>query len=158
MQKQTNTNATKTQAKPATVAKPEAKATVKASAKPVTLSPEKQAERAARRILTGAKRDADTILAQRTHFGVTSGRDDAYLALFAQHADASGTVSVAKLREIGANPFYSGSAKASDAGAINRAIKAGRAKANATGEQFTLTPEALALGRSKLKQLSAPKA
>ncbi|QXN72609.1 hypothetical protein RCMENCHIE_141 [Rhodobacter phage RcMenchie] len=100
------------------------------------------------------KRDAQTVIAAATNFGQYSDRDTAYLAFFGsvmrQHG---GKATLAQLHNAGKpvtgtsrrlNPHYTGSAKATDAGAINRLIKAGYLTASADGQTLTATDAAKA--------------
>ena len=99
-------------------------------------------------------RTAATVAAGRTHYGAESNRDHAYILLFGDAADkpeAAGAITLAALAAYGTNPFYVGSAKPHDAGAINRAIKAGNLARDDAGT-LTLTArgsELLANIRSK---------
>ena len=100
----------------------------------------------------GLARDAATVTASATHFGQYSDRDTAYLHFFGLTMRRNGNAAtLAALHESGTaagngkrrNPHYIGSSKATDAGAINRLIKAGYITASADGH--TLTATALAL-------------
>ena len=129
----------------ATVAKP-ASATV---AKPASAS---ATESAPVRVYK-SERDSATIRASATAFAEYSDRDTAYIVFFGlvmrQHNDSAtlGQIHAAGT-QIGngraRNPFYTGSAKATDAGAINRLIKAGYITASESGNRLTATPLALA--------------
>lgn len=107
-------------------------------------------------------RTAGVVVAQRTHYGTTSSRDEAYLALFATTAaDAEKcpdgtTITLAALASHGTNKFYTGSAKPHDAGAINRAIKAGNATKSDDGKSISLTDKGAELARNVLKKLAQP--
>ena len=142
---------------------PKASKSATPKAKTATPKPSKQAakpalsdeQRAERRALSSAKHTAQTIVAQRTAFGQTSSRDDAYLAFYAKHADKHGVLSVAALAQHVTNPFYTGaSKKADDAGAINRQIKAGRVAYSDDGATITLSDKAMQAGRAVLKSLT----
>lgn len=99
-------------------------------------------------------RDAATILAQATQFAQYSDRDTAYLAFFgsvmrprndsASLADIHAAGKAAPTGNRRSNPFYTGSAKATDAGAINRLIKAGYITQNDSGTRLTATATAIA--------------
>lgn len=139
MQNATNTKATK--------------ATNTKAAKPTKRLTKAEAEakqQAALAAITsrGLARDAATVTAQATNFDQYSDRDTAYLRFFGgvmrQH-NGSATLgqihdagkAVSKTRRV--NPHYTGSAKATDAGAINRLIKAGYITASADGNKLTVT-------------------
>lgn len=126
MQNQANTPAKSDRAAKLAAAKARnsAKQAGKASA-PATDAPAPAAVTAAARGLT---RDANTVSAMRTAFGEISDRDAAYRLFFgivAREAGKPDTFTLAQLRTRSVNPHYAGSNKASDAGAINRAVKAG---------------------------------
>lgn len=105
-------------------------------------------------------RTASTVAANRTAFGgVTSNRDEAYLALFAtvaKAADDGRTITLAKLAERGTNAFYTGSAKPHDAGAINRARKAGNVAVSDDGSSLTLTEAGGKLASAIVAKLAKP--
>jgi len=102
-------------------------------------------------------RTARTVALDKTHFGgVTSDRDTAYLALFLDTArlNKSGrTVTLAALAERSTNHFYTGSAKPHDAGAINRARKAGNIEPATDGTSLTFTDRGFNLASAALKKL-----
>lgn len=97
----------------------------------------------------GATRDASGIVRQATNFEQLSNRDDAYFAFFASVAALhNGTATLVQLHSAGCarddstkryNPLYAGSAKATDIGAYNRLIKAGRIRFNADGTALSVT-------------------
>lgn len=100
-----------------------------------------------------ATRDAATVTAQATHFAQYSDRDTAYLVFFGlamrPHNDSA---TLAQIHACGkpdatgnrrSNPFYIGSAKATDAGAINRLIKAGYFIASDSGNRLSATAKAI---------------
>lgn len=101
-----------------------------------------RAERAEARDSIGVKRGA-------TNFGTYSGRDDAYTAFFGAICRKLGTdtITIAQIVQHGVtvagkpdrNPFYSGSAKASDVGAINRQCSDGRFTKSSDGRSITVT-------------------
>jgi len=100
-----------------------------------------------------AERDSATIRASATAFAEYSDRDTAYLVFFGLAMRSRGnTATLAEIHASGKptgngrarNPFYTGSAKATDAGAINRLIKAGYITASESGNRLTATPLALA--------------
>lgn len=105
-------------------------------------------------------RTARTVAAQRTHFGAESDRDNAYMRLYLDCANDAErlarfgvtpdgrTVTLAALASYTLNPFYTGSAKPHDAGAINRAIKAGHLSRDETGSVLTLTERGLSVARA----------
>ena len=140
-------------AKPATVAS----ATV---AKPASAS---ATESAPVRVYK-SERDSATIRASATAFAEYSDRDTAYIVFFGlvmrQHNDSAtlGQIHAAGT-QIGngraRNPFYTGSAKATDAGAINRLIKAGYITASESGNRLTATPLALASAAYNSAPISA---
>lgn len=133
-------------AAPAKAAPVAAPAPVAAKAPRVAVNPET--------LYRSEKRDAAAVIAAATNFGQYSDRDTAYLAFFGsvmrQHG---GKATLAQLHNAGKpvtgtsrrlNPHYTGSAKATDAGAINRLIKAGYLVASADGQTLTATPAAKA--------------
>ena len=143
MQNATNTNTTKANATKAPKAKPTKRLT-KAEAEA------KQAEALAAITSRGLARDAATVVAQATNFDQYSDRDTAYLRFFgAVMRTNNGTATLAQIHAAGkpvpgkanrtTNPHYTGSAKATDAGAINRLIKAGYITASADGNKLTVT-------------------
>jgi len=111
------------------------------------------------RTVKNLARDAATVVKQATNFNQYSDRDTAYLAFFGSVMRAHGDkATLAQIHEAGksignrrVNPLYTGSAKATDAGAINRLIKAGYIRANASGDTLTATDtgKALAAYRGK---------
>ena len=114
--------------------------------KPDTTDTQAQAEKPA----FNAARDAATIARNATSFSTLSERDIAYLRLYGDAMRANGHK--ATLTEIAAagklvngrviNPYYTGSAKATDAGAANRLRKAGYIVISAAGNVFTATKAA----------------
>ena len=101
----------------------------------------------------GLARDAATVVAQRTNFAQYSDRDTAYLAFFGSVMRLNGnTATLALIHESGtaagngkrSNPYYTGSAKATDAGAINRLIKAGYILQSDNGNSLLATDKAIA--------------
>ena len=142
-----------------TKAKAPARAT-KAKAAPATQAPATEApatEAAPVEIVyRTATRDAATVAAQRTNFGQYSDRDSAYLAFFGsvmrQHGDSA---TLAQIHAAGtdtgngkrSNPRYTGSAKATDAGAINRLVKAGFVTVSDNGNKLHATERAKADSR-----------
>lgn len=138
-----------------TKAKP-AKA-VAASGKPTTAPAQPStAPQAVAKPSAALGRDVAGVARNATHYGATSSRDEAYLALYASLAPAGQPVTLAALRAANVNPFYTGSAKASDIGAINRARKAGNATPAADHTAITLTPAAHATGLTVLAKLRQP--
>lgn len=102
-----------------------------------------------------ATRDAATVTAQRTNFAQYSDRDTAYLAFFGTVMRGNGdSASLADIHKAGtpapgkadrrSNPFYTGSAKATDAGAINRLVKAGYFTVSDSGNRLAATDKAKA--------------
>lgn len=97
-------------------------------------------------------RDAVTVTRAATNFGEITDRDAAYRLFFG--AVMRGKNHSATLREIfdagrkadgkSYNPHYAGSAKATDAGAINRAVKAGYFTVSDNGNRLTATAKAKA--------------
>ena len=123
----------------------------KAKAKPATVA--KPATESAPVRVYKAERDSATIRASATAFAEYSDRDTAYLVFFGLAMRSRGnTATLAEIHASGKptgngrarNPFYTGSAKATDAGAINRLIKAGYITASESGNRLTATPLALA--------------
>jgi hypothetical protein len=79
-------------------------------------------------------RDAANVARYATHYSTTSIRDDAYRASFALAANGADGFTMRQLHDAGVargdgpkryNRFYTGSAKATDVGALNRARQAG---------------------------------
>ena len=108
----------------------------------------KAAERQAATISRGLARDASTVTRGATNFEQYSDRDTAYLTFFGNVMRRNGgSATLAQIHEAGTdaggnkrrNPNYNGSAKATDAGAINRLIKAGYITASADGRTLTVT-------------------
>lgn len=102
-----------------------------------------------------AARDAETVMRAATNFAQYSDRDTAYLAFFGSVMRPLGhSATLAEIHNAGkpapgnsarrSNPFYTGSAKATDAGAINRLIKAGYLTASESGNRLTATDKAKA--------------
>jgi hypothetical protein len=102
-----------------------------------------------------ATRDAATNLAGAYPFGSESNRDSAYLQFFGYVARAFGhTATLAQIHTAGhpvpgkphlrRNPFYSGSSKATDSGAIQRAVDSGYFILSDSGNRITATPRAIA--------------
>lgn len=102
----------------------------------------------------GLARDAAGVVRYATNFNQYSDRDTAYLVFYGTVARAAN--GVATLRAIHAagadrghpesrkrfNPNYTGSAKATDVGAINRLCKAGYFERSADGNAITATDKA----------------
>lgn len=144
------TKATKTARKLAETVAPVAPVETGAAA-PVAEKP--ATDKAAAPIVRGLARDAATVTAQRTNFGQYSDRDTAYLAFIGSVCRANnGNATLRQIYDAGAirdgksyNPRYAGpSAKATDAGAINRLIKAGYFTKSADGNTLSATPKATA--------------
>lgn len=125
--------------------------------KPRTAKPEAAKPDALAAIVSrGLARDAATVTAQRTNFDQYSDRDTAYLRFFGGVMRANGgKATLAQIHAAGkpvagdkrdrrVNPHYTGSAKATDAGAINRLIKAGYIRKSADGHTLTATDAAKA--------------
>lgn len=106
-----------------------------------------------------ATRDAKTIAAYRTHFGAVSSRDEAYAAFYRVTAIEHGkpeTFTLAQLAAKQRNPLYAGSNKASDAGAINRARKAGHiAPTSDACDAYTFTDAGAQYADNVLAKLKA---
>jgi hypothetical protein len=103
-----------------------------------------------------ATRDADTVAACRTNYGAFSDRDSAFLFFFGGVMRPRGdSATLAEIHAAGIdagggkrrNPYYAGSAKATDAGAINRLIKAGFLSATDNGNRLFATDRARADSR-----------
>jgi len=104
----------------------------------------------------GLTRDAAGIVRYATNYAVYSDRDSAYLAFFGNVLRAgNGSASLRDIHAAGItrsghadrkrfNPNYSGSAKATDVGAVNRLCKAGYFTRSADGNVLTATALALA--------------
>jgi len=102
----------------------------------------------------GAARDAAGIVRAATNFAVYSDRDTAYLAFIGSVARSHNHVATLRqIHDAGAvradapaskryNPRYTGSAKATDIGAINRLIRDGYFTRDATGNTLTATAKA----------------
>lgn len=123
-----------------------------ASALPVNAPATETAAPAEPAYKSGA-RDAATVTAGATNFSQYSDRDTAYLAFFGSvMRKQNDTATLAEIHRAGTpnpakphlrnNPFYTGSAKATDAGAINRLIKAGYISASESGSRLTATDAA----------------
>lgn len=109
------------------------------------------------RIARGLARDAAGIERGATNFERVSNRDDAYTGFFAAVSRKLGrdTLTLAEIYAHGVtrdgkpsrNPFYTGSSKSTDVGAINRQRDAGRVTTTGTGDamRVTLTDSAKAL-------------
>lgn len=140
--KPTTTKPAASAAAPKRAPKPRTKRTKPDAAKPDT---------AAAIVSRGLARDAATVIAQRTNFDQYSDRDTAYLRFFGGVMRANGgKATLAQIHAAGkltgdakrdrrVNPHYIGSAKATDAGAINRLIKAGYVTKSADGHTLTVT-------------------
>lgn len=109
---------------------------------------------------TRITRDQATIAAMRYPYNVTTARDQAYekLAIDAAKKAQSKTFTLSDViavsrfdekRRIAVNPHYSGSNKATDAGAFERLIKAGAVTRDDSGK-FTLTAETVKRHNLKL--------
>lgn len=103
----------------------------------------------------GLARDAVTVARNATNFETSSDRDTAYMLFFGRVMRANnGTATLAQIHAAGApssdgkrrsNPHYNGSAKATDAGAINRLRKAGYITVSPDGNTLTATATGKAL-------------
>lgn len=132
---------------------------IKAKAAPATEAPATDApatDAAPEIVYRTATRDAATVAAQRTNFGQYSDRDSAYLAFFGSVMRAHGdSATLAQIHAAGTdagagkrrNPRYTGSAKATDAGAINRLVKAGFITQHDCGNVLRATERAKADSR-----------
>lgn len=121
-------------------------------------------------VYRSATRDAAGVVRFATNFDTVSSRDDAYLRFFGAVMRANGgSATLKQIHESGVrragekavkryNPFYDGSAKATDVGAINRGIKAGYYRASPDGLTLTATPKAVASSHYNFVKLEAPKA
>ena len=95
-------------------------------------------------------RDAATVERAATNFGTVSDRDAAYRLFFGGVMRAhNDTATLAQIHAAGLAsgnkriyPHYTGSAKATDAGAINRAVKAGYFTVSENGNRLTATDKA----------------
>lgn len=89
-------------------------------------------------------RTAATIVRGLCNFGGLTDRDAAYITFFATFCKRPDmpTVTLAEIRETTARPDYAGSAKAYDAGVIQRLTKAGLLKHTADGTAFEFTDAA----------------
>jgi hypothetical protein len=145
---QTKIKATRATAKKATPATATDAATATPATDAATATPETIAYKS-------ATRDAATVAAQATHFAQYTGRDDSYLAFFGDvMRGASHSATLAQIHNAGQpvtgkphmrrNPRYTGSAKATDAGAINRLVKAGYFVISDNGNRLTATEKAKA--------------
>lgn len=155
MQKQNETAATATAApkaaKPETAKPAPRKRTTKAKA---AKSDANEAEKTAAIVSRGLARDAATITRGATNFAQSSDRDTAYLLFFGRVMRANGhKATLAQIHESGTdaggnkrrNPHYrNGSAKATDAGAINRLANAGYITKSPDGYTLTATAKAKA--------------
>jgi hypothetical protein len=141
------------QAERSNVAKPASKPAVKAAKAAPASKAAKPASDKAEPAYRGATRDAAGIVRSATNFDQYSTRDSAYLAFFGNVARAVGsdTISLKQIHDNGKardtsakryNPNYTGSAKATDVGAINRLCADGYFTKSADG--FTLTATAKA--------------
>lgn len=137
--------------KPAKPAKPAPKRAPKP--KPDTSKPDVAAI-----VSRGLARDAATVSRNATNFDQSSDRDTAYLLFFGRVMRANGgKATLAQIHAAGqavagdksgkrrVNPHYTGSAKATDAGAINRLRKAGHISVSADGNTLTATATGKAL-------------
>lgn len=121
----------------------------KAKAATATTAPAATDDSAARATARGLARDAATIDNGAANFETSSNRDAAYLAFYGDAVRKYGrdTFTLAELHAIGTpgargkatNPRYNGSAKATDAGAITRARKAGNVTVSDNGNRITVT-------------------
>ena len=104
-------------------------------------------------VYKSATRDAATIAAGATNFDQYSNRDTAYLAFFGSVMRPNGdTATLAQIHAAGKprpgkphlrdNPYYTGSAKATDAGAIVRLVKAGYITVSESGSRLHATDAA----------------
>ena len=104
-------------------------------------------------VYKSATRDAATVCAGATNFDQYSNRDTAYLAFFGSVMRANGdTATLAQIHAAGKprpgkphlrdNPYYTGSAKATDAGAIVRLVKAGYITISESGSRLHATEAA----------------
>lgn len=138
------TNPAKADAKAKAAPKAKAAKPAKTAAETAKLQAQAEAARTSR----GLTRDAATVEKQATNFEQYSDRDTAYLRFFGSiMRKNNGTATLAQIHDAGkanggtkrSNPFYTGSAKATDAGAINRLIKAGYITKSDNGGKLTIT-------------------
>lgn len=122
-----------------------------ASLLPATEAPATEAP--AEPVYKSATRDAATVAAGATNFDQYSNRDTAYLAFFGSIMRPNGdTATLAQIHAAGKprpgkphlrdNPYYTGSSKATDAGAIVRLVKAGYITASPDGSTLRATEAA----------------
>jgi hypothetical protein len=95
----------------------------------------------------GLARDAAGIKRGATNFGAYTGRDDAYTAFFGAICRSTGSDTIdlqtilryARGPKNASNPYYAGSCKATDVGAINRQCSDGRFTKSRDGSSITAT-------------------
>ena len=112
-----------------------------------------QAEQAETIAYKSGARDAATALAAAYPFGGVSSRDESYIAFFGFAMRDSDSATLATIHNAGKpvpgkphmrrNPFYNGSAKATDAGVIVRLCKAGLFSISDNGNRLHATAQAL---------------
>jgi len=122
-------------------------------AKSNTSKPSKPSGDSDKRLRRSVARDIATANRGAAHYDQTSDRDEAYLALYAT-VTGNRSFTIAELAKRKINPFYGGSNKASDGGALVRAIKAGNITVTGAG-LAVLTDEAFARGKASVKRLTA---
>lgn len=106
-------------------------------------------------------RDAASIAAYRTNYGSESNRDASYAAFFYLAGAATGEFTLRQAYDAGRvvagkrfNPLYSGSAKATDVGAVNRLRKAGYINpTNADCTAFAFTERGTHFARSTIAKM-----
>ncbi len=98
--------------------------------------------------------DSATIDAAKYPLAEISNRDESYIAFFARCArgEAGHAVTLASIAaQYKRNPYYAGSAKSTDAGAIQRAVKAGFLHHDADARTIMLTETGIAYGNGRLR-------
>lgn len=114
--------------------------------------PAKPADSSDKRLRRSVARDITTAMRGAANFDQTSDRDESYLALYST-ITGNRSFTVAELAKRNVNPFYGGSNKASDGGALVRAQKAGNLTITSAG-LCVLTDSAYSRGKAAVKRLT----
>ena len=113
---------------------------------------------AERRATAREQRDNNTVAAMRYPLGNVSSRDESYTVFFFTIADGNAfTLADVLAKHPKSNPYYSGSNKSTDAGAIERQIKAGyltRVTADTGRVTYSFTERGISIARNVLAKLN----
>lgn len=92
-------------------------------------------------------RDAASIRQDDSNAAALTTRDEAYLAMYSKLANSARQVSLNALFALETNPYYDGSGKPTDKSVPKRLARLAQLEISKDGYTFTLTKEAMTVGR-----------